>query len=82
MMFRLKRATLHEINVKQPRGRPSKRLSDVIAADMKELKLSEQDADNRADWRRFIKPGEKAKKTRKKIQHNRGVLPTSVDRWT
>ena len=58
-----KRPTSHEINGKQPRGRPSKKLSDVIAADMKKLKQSEKDAHNRADWSRAIKPGEKMKKT-------------------
>ena len=73
-----KKAILHHIDGKQPRGRPCKRLSDLVAADMKTVKLCDEDALNRATWRRAIKP----EVNKKKIQHNIGVLPTYVDRWT
>ena len=78
-----KKVSSYGINGKQPRGRPCKRLCDVVAADMKTLKLCDDDALERAAWRRLIKPGvEKEKVKKKKIQHNIGVLPTYVDRWT
>ena len=66
-----KKATMHYIDGKQPRGRPRKRFCDVIRADMKSLNLSNEDANNRAVWRRAIKP-------KKSIKHADG-LPAHVD---
>ena len=66
-----KKATMHHIDGSQPRGRPRKRLYDVINTDMKSLNLSSDNAYNRAEWRSAIKP-------KKKIQHV-GVLPAYVD---
>ena len=66
-----KMVKFHNVDGRQPRGRPRKRLNDVINEDMKILKLSNADANNRAEWRRAIKP-------KKKIQHD-GVLPAHVD---
>ena len=66
-----KMVKFHNVDGRQPRGRPRKRLYDVINEDMKILKLSNEDANNRAEWRRAIKPN-------KKIQHD-GVLPAHVD---
>ena len=65
-----KRATMHYVDGRQL-GRPHKRLCDVIRADMKLLNLSNEDENNRAVWRRAIKP-------KNSIQHA-GVLPTHVD---
>ena len=78
-----KKVSSYDIYGKQPRGRPCKRLCDVVAADMKTLNLCDDDALERAAWRRVIKPAmQKEKEKKKKIQHNIGVLPTYVDRWT
>ena len=66
-----KKATMHYVDGRQPRGRPRKRLCDAIRVDMKSLNLSNEDANNMAVWRRAIKP-------KKMIQHA-GVLPAHVD---
>ena len=66
-----KKATMHYVGGRQPRGRPHKRLFDVIRADMKSLNLSNEDTNNRAVWRRAIKP-------KTLIQHA-GILPAHVD---
>ena len=66
-----KKATMHYVDGRQPRGRPRKRLCDVIRADMKSSNLSNEDANNRAVWRKAMKPKES-------IQHA-GVLPAHVD---
>ena len=39
-----KKATMHYIDGRQPRGRPCKRLCDVIHADMKSLNLNNEGA--------------------------------------
>ena len=62
---------MHCIDGRQPRGRPRKRLCDVICADMKWLNLSNEDANNRAVCWRAMKP-------KKSMQHA-GVLPAHVD---
>ena len=66
-----KKATLHYIDARQSRGRPCKRLCDVIRVDMKSLNLSNEDANNRAVWSRAIKP--------KKLIQYAGVLLANVD---
>ena len=66
-----KMVKFHKVGGRQLRGQPRKRLYDVINEDMKILKLSNEDANNRAEWIRAIKP-------KKKIQHD-GVLPAHVD---
>ena len=66
-----KKATMHYIDGRQPRGRPCKRLCDVIRADMKSLNLNNEGANNRAIWRKTIKP--------KKLIQRAGVLPAQVD---
>ena len=50
-----KKATMHYTDGRQPRGRPRKRLCDVIHADMTSLHLSNEDANSRAVWRRVIR---------------------------
>ena len=62
---------MHYIDGRQPRGRPRKRLCDLICADVKSLNLSNEDANNKAVCRRAIKP-------KKSMQHA-GVLPAHVD---
>ena len=62
-----KKATVHYTDGRQLRGRPRKRLCDMIRADMKSLNLSNEDANSRTVWRRAIKP-------KNLIQHE-GVLP-------
>ena len=62
---------MHYIDGIQSRSRPHNRLCDVIRADIKLLNLSNEDANDRAVWRRAIKP-------KKSIQHA-GVLPAHVD---
>ena len=66
-----KKATMYYEGGRQPRSRPRKRLYVVILADIKSLNLSNEDSNNRAVWRKAIKP-------KKLIQHA-GVLPTHVD---
>ena len=66
-----KKATMHYEDGRQPRGRARKRLCDVIRVDMKSLNLNNEDANNRAVWRRAIKP--------KKSIRRADVLPTHVD---
>ena len=66
-----KKATMHYVDGRQPRGRPCKRFCDVVCADMKSLNLSNEDANNRAVWRRAIKQ-------KKSIQYA-GILPAHVD---
>ena len=66
-----KKATMHYEDGREPRGRPRKRLCDAIYADTKSLNLSNVDPNNRAVWRRAIKP-------KKSVQHA-GVLRTHVD---
>ena len=41
-----KKATKHNVDSKQSRGRPCKRLCDVIRENMKSLNLSNKDANN------------------------------------
>ena len=66
-----KKATMHYVNGRQPRDWLRKRLCDAICADTKSLNLSNEDANNRAAWRRAIKP-------KKMIQHA-DVLRAHVD---
>ena len=66
-----KKTTMHYVDGRRPRGRPRKRLCDVVRADMKSLNLINEDANNRAVWRRAIKP-------KTLIQHA-DVLPAHVD---
>ena len=66
-----KMATMFHVEGSQPKGRPRKRLTDVLKADMRALNLSNEDANNRGKWRKAVKPVPK-------IQHV-GVLPAHVD---
>ena len=66
-----KKATKYYVDGRKPRGRPCMRFCNVIRADTKLLNLSNEDANNRAVWRRAIKP-------KNSIQHA-GVLPAYVD---
>ena len=67
-----KKAAMHYVDDRQPRGpQQPKRLCDMIHADMKLLNLSNEDASNRAVWRRAIKP--------KKVIQHAGVLLVHVD---
>ena len=66
-----KKTTMYHVDGRQPRGRPRKSFCDVIRMDIKSLNLNNEDANNRAVWRRAINP-------KKLIQHA-GVLPIHVD---
>ena len=67
----LKKVSMHYVDGRQPRGRPRKRLCDVIRVNMKSLYLSNEDTNNRAKWSRTIKP--------KKLVQHAGLLPVHVD---
>ena len=62
-----KKATMHYVDGRQPKGQPRKRLCDVICVDMKSLNLSNEDPNKRTVWSRAIK--------RKKIN------TTSLNGW-
>ena len=61
-----KKIVAHEVQGLRPKGRPKRKLSEVIAADMRKLGLCNEDADDRSNWRKAIKP--------RKTQHD-GVIP-------
>ena len=65
-----KKATMHYVDGRQPRGLSHKKLCGVIRVDMKLLNLIKEDANSRAVWSRAIKP--------KSIQRA-GVLHAHVD---
>ena len=61
---------MHHNDDRQPRGRPCKRLSDLVAVHMKTVNLCNEDAHERAAWRRVLKPAVQNKKKKKKMQDN------------
>ena len=66
-----KTATMHNVDGRQPKGQPSKRLCGVIHVDMKLLNLNNEDTNNRAAWSRAIKP--------KKLKQHADALPIHLD---
>ena len=47
-----------ELPGKRKRGRPIKRFMDVVKDDMAEVEVTEEDADDRSNWRLKIRCGE------------------------
>ena len=62
---------MHNVDRRQPKGQPSRRLCGVIHVDMKSLNLNNEDTNNRAVWSRAIKP--------KKLKQHANVLPIHLD---
>ena len=50
-----------ELPGKRKRGRPKRRLVDVVKEDMAEVEVKEEDADDRSNWRLKIRCGKKPK---------------------
>ena len=47
-----------ELPGKRKRGRPKRRFMDVVKEDMAEVEVTEEDADNRSNWRLKIRCGD------------------------
>ena len=50
----LRRVMQHEVEGKRPQGRPKKTWRETVAADLRKLRLREEDAKDRAKWRAAI----------------------------
>ena len=61
-----------ELPGKSRRGRPKRRFMDVVKEDMAEVEVTEEDADDRSNWRNPLwRPlmGKSRKKKKKKLQN-------------
>ena len=47
-----------ELPVKGKRGRPKRRFMDVVKEDMAEVEVTEEDTENRNNWRRKFRCGD------------------------
>ena len=62
-----------ELPGKRKRGRPKRRFIDVVKEDMAEVVVTEEDTEDRSNWRWKIRCGdpwwEKAERRRRRISH-------------